>query len=169
MWIVALILILAALLILLISRRQQRASGLPNLQVVYSDTRMWNRVEKPMYDPVIGLTGKPDYLVKEDGFLIPLEVKSSFAPTSPYPSHVYQLIAYCMLVWRTTQQRPPRGLIHYANRTFAIDFSPQMEQDFLALVEQIHHCDRSTNPARSHDSPSRCRRCGYREICDQKL
>ena len=109
MWIVALVLIVAALLILLISRRQQRASGLPNLQVVYTDTRMWNRVEKPIYDPVIGLTGKPDYLVKEDDILIPLEVKSGFAPTSPYHSHVYQLIAYCMLVWRTTKNAPPTG------------------------------------------------------------
>ncbi len=168
-WIVALGLIVIALILFLISRGQQRSSGMPNLRVVYSDTRMWNRVEKPLYDPILGLTGKPDYLVKEKDLLIPLEVKSGYAPSTPYESHILQLVAYCMLVWSTYKKRPTHGFVHYANRTFAVDFTPQLEEEFRSLVDEIHHCDRSTNPARSHDSPQRCRVCGYRDICDQKL
>jgi len=168
-WIFALGLILIALLMLWISQRQQRFSGLPNLRVVYTDKRMWNRVEKPLYDPVIGLTGKPDYLVQEKDFYIPLEVKSGYAPVTPYPSHILQMVAYCMLVWSTYKNRPPHGFIHYSNRTFAIDFTPQLEKEFRKLVEEIHRCDRSANPSRSHDSRQRCRSCGYRDICDQKL
>jgi CRISPR-associated exonuclease Cas4 len=168
-WIFSLGLILIALVLFWISRRQQRSSGLPNLRVVYTDTRMWDRVEKPLYDPVLGLTGKPDYLVKEKDLLIPLEVKSGYAPATPYSSHIFQLAAYCMLVWSTYKKRPTHGFVHYANRTFAVDFTPQLEEEFRNLVTEIHRCDRSTNPSRSHDSRQRCSACGYRDICDQKL
>jgi CRISPR-associated exonuclease Cas4 len=168
-WIFALVLIVIALILFLVSRRQQRCSGLPSLKVVYTDTKMWNRVEKPLYDPVLGLTGKPDYLVMEKDLIIPLEVKSGFAPAIPYDSHILQLVAYCMLVWSMYKKRPTHGFIHYANRTFAVDFTPQLEEEFRDLVSEIHHCDRSQNPSRSHESPERCRSCGYRDICDQKL
>jgi CRISPR-associated exonuclease Cas4 len=168
-WIIALVLIVIALILFLISRCQQRASGLPNLRVVYTDTKMWNRVEKPLYDPILGLTGKPDYLVKENDDIVPLEVKSGYAPATPYESHILQLVTYCMLVWSTYKKRPTHGFVHYANRTFAVDFTPQLEEEFRSLVAEIHRCDRSQNPARSHDSPQRCRACGYRDICDQRL
>jgi CRISPR-associated exonuclease Cas4 len=168
-WFFALSLILLSLVLFWIAYRQKRSSGLPNLRVVYTDTQMWNRVEKPFYDPVLGLTGKPDYLVKDKGSFIPIEVKSGFAPQTPYSSHIFQLAAYCMLVWGTYKKRPTHGIIHYANRTFAVDFTPQLEVEFRDLIDEIHHCDRSQNPARSHESHSRCRACGYRDICDQKL
>lgn len=168
-WIFALVLIAIALILFLVSRRQQRASGLPSLKVVYTDTRMWNRVEKPLYDPGLGLTGKPDYLVMEKDSIVPLEVKSGFAPATPYESHIQQLVAYCMLVWSTYKKRPTHGFIHYPNRTFEVEFTTQLEEEFRELVSEIHRCDRSQNPSRSHESPERCRACGYRELCDQKI
>ena len=72
--------------------------------MISSDTSEWGKVEKPLYDPLSGLTGKPDYLVEENGFYIPVEVKSSRAPGLPYDSHIYQVAAYCLLVERTYAQ-----------------------------------------------------------------
>jgi CRISPR-associated exonuclease Cas4 len=168
-FLIAAILLVLALVCFLFSRQQQKSSGLPGLRVVYTDTRLWGRLERPLYDPNIGLTGKPDYIIEQKGSLIPVEVKSSFAPEIPYRSHVLQLAAYCILIERSQKKRPPYGLIHYSNRTFAVDFTPQLESDFLELVEEIHHSDRSSSPARSHQSKPRCEKCGYRSICDQKL
>lgn len=126
-------------------------------------------MEKPLYDRELGLTGKPDYLIESRGKIIPVEVKSSRAPEGPYDGHIFQLAAYCLLVQRQAGKRPPYGILHYPNRTYAIDFTPELEQSTLALLEEIHRNARRKELARSHDVAARCRRCGYRDVCDQKL
>lgn len=167
--VLAVILLLAALLLFWQSAGRRRAAGLPPGRVVYTDTRAWGKVEKPLYDPVLGLTGKPDYLVEHNGRIIPVEVKSGHAPAQPHASHVYQLAAYCALVEHAHGVRPPYGLIHYRNRTFAVDYTPALQQSLLALLEQIRRQERLGEAARSHEEPARCARCGYRTHCDQRL
>lgn len=167
--ILGIFLLVAALVVLWIASRQRRATGLPSGRVIYSDTNRWNRVEKPLYDPISGLTGKPDYLVEEGGVLIPVEVKSSRAPSIPHDSHVYQLAAYCRLVERTYHQRPPYGILHYRDRTFSIDYTPALEGELDALLDRIRDQEHQGEASRSHDEPARCARCGYRNICDQRL
>ena len=165
----ALLLLIAALAVLWIAGRQRRATGLPAGRIIYSDTNQWERVEKPLYDPISGLTGKPDYLIDEGGILIPVEVKSSRAPSLPHDSHIYQLAAYCRLVERTYHQRPPYGILHYRDRTFSIDYTPALEGELDDLLDEIRVQERRGEANRSHHEPARCSRCGYRSICDQQL
>ena len=160
---------LAALLLLWLGSRQQRSSGLPAGRVLYSDPKLVGAPEKPLFDADAMLTGKPDYLVEDKGALIPVEVKSGWAPPAPREGHLYQLAAYCLLVERTTGVRPPYGLIHYRNRTFAVDYTPELEARLTALLTEIHRQERQAEVHRSHDEPSRCAACGYRSICDEKL
>lgn len=167
--IAALLLLAAALVVLWISQRQRKATGLPSGRVIYSDTDRWGKVEKPLYDPVSGLTGKPDYLVEEDGLLIPVEVKSGRAPSLPHDSHVFQLAAYCLLVERTQGKRPPYGILRYRDRTFSIDYTPELQRELENLLTAIHAQDRKGEANRSHNEPARCARCGYRNICDQRI
>jgi CRISPR-associated exonuclease Cas4 len=163
------ILILLALLLLRQGLRQRKASGLPPGRVVYEDTNRWGKNEKPLFDPLLRLTGKPDYLVEENGAVIPVEVKSSRAPSTPYPGHIYQLAAYCLLVARSTGKRPPYGILHYNNRTFAIDFTEEMEEELLDLLANMRFQEKHPSVERSHDENSRCSHCGYRSTCDQRL
>ncbi len=165
----ALLLLVAALLILWLASRQRRSSGLPAGRVIYSDTNRWGKVEKPLYDAEAGLTGKPDYLVEDGDHLIPVEVKSGRAPSLPHDSHVFQLAAYCLLVERTYGQRPPYGILRYRDRTFSIDYTPELEQELLSLLGQIRTQERRGEANRSHQEPGRCARCGYRASCDQRL
>lgn len=164
-----LFLFLLAVLMLIWSRRRLQSAGLPLGRIVSTDTAGWRPLEKPLYDPETGLTGKPDYVVKVGGVLVPVEVKSAWAPAEPYDSHVYQLAAYCLLLARTSSRRPPYGLIHYRNRTFAVDFTPALEQELLAVLEEMHEDQRRASVNRSHDEPARCVRCGFRSVCDQHL
>src|SRR5512139_2055420 len=94
----AFLLILLALFLYWQSSRQRKEAGLPRGRVIYTDTRGWGKLERPLYDGELGLTGKPDYLVRQKGQIIPVEVKSGRAPEAPYDSHIYQLAAYCLLV-----------------------------------------------------------------------
>lgn len=167
--ILAFLLFLVALVLFWSSRQVRRKSGLPSGRIVYSDPMLWGPTEKPFYDVETQLTGKPDYLISQDMTLIPVEVKSHYAPVEPYDSHVYQLLAYCYLVEHATGQRPPHGILQYRNRTFAIDYSDEQEAALLALLEQIRSDDKTRECPRSHAEANRCLRCGYNHVCDQKL
>lgn len=167
-WLAILLTILATGL-LWISSRQRQGAGLPGGRIIYSDTKNWGAVEQPLYDPIVGLTGKPDYLVQQGDHLIPVEVKSKRISQAPYDAHIYQLAAYCLLVQRVFGQRPPYGILHYANRTFSIDYTPELESQLIDLVLEMQTQNNRKSLNRSHQIPARCARCGYRSACDQSL
>lgn len=151
------------------SERQRKASGLPSVRVIYMDTANWRKPEKPLYDPILGLVGRPDYLVEQGNMIIPVEVKSRPAPLAPYDSHIYQLMAYCLLVERTFGRRPAYGILHYADMDFAIEYTPEREQALLDLLAEMQRDHLRTSLPRSHEEPARCLRCGFREICEARL
>jgi CRISPR-associated exonuclease Cas4 len=165
----ALLLLILAVVFLWRSSRARSEAGLPGGRVVYTDTRAWGKVEKPLYYHALGLTGKPDYLVERDGVLIPVEVKSGRTPDAPYDSHIFQLAAYCLLVEKTYGKRPPYGIIHYSNRDFAIDYTSQLESALLDELAEMKRDEVRTDIARSHSDPGRCKKCGFRKVCDQSL
>ncbi len=156
------------------AHQKRQALGIPGGRLIYSDTSRWRKQEDALYDPEHGLTGRPDYLIEDGSTIIPVEVKSSRPPDAPYDSHIYQLAAYCLLVKQVYGVRPPYGILHYAGhaqtaRTFAVDFSPQLEQNLIALLEEMHTQDKLQEVQRSHTSQARCKACGFRSICDQRL
>lgn len=161
--------ILAALFLFWVARRERKATGLPGGRVIYSDTQKWNKVDEPLYSAELGLAGKPDYIIETGKWIIPVEVKSTRVNEGPYDSHVYQLAAYCLLVEQTYGERPPYGIINYANRTFQVDFTSEIETQTLNLIEEIRAQARRHEIDRSHTEAGRCHDCGYRTICDQRL
>jgi len=162
-------LLLLALILLFLSGRQRRRAGLPGGRVIYTDTRAWGAVEKPLYDADLGLTGKPDYILQQMDAIIPVEVKTSRTPEAPYDSHIYQVAVYCLLIKKTYGRRPPYGIIHYPSRDFAVDFTPELENNLLDLLACIRRDERLRQVERSHEDGHRCLHCGYRTVCDQKL
>ena len=163
------LLIAIAMWLLFRSGQTRKSAGLPGGRVIYADTRGWGPVEKPLFDPVLGLTGKPDYLVSQAQKIIPVEVKSSRVREAPFDEHIFQLAAYCLLVERVHGTRPPYGILHYPNRTYAVDYTPGLESALLDLLAEMRRQDRRASVDRSHEAPARCRGCGYRTICDQRL
>jgi CRISPR-associated exonuclease Cas4 len=158
-----------ALGLFLFSARQKKNAGIPGGRVIYTDTSKWSKVEKPLFDPNIRLTGKPDYLVELGKQVIPIEVKSRRAPQAPFDAHIFQLAAYCLLVQHEYGTRPNYGIIHYPNRTFEIDFTSSLEDSTRDIIHQMQARQSRSQVARSHENPHACKRCGYRSICDQSL
>jgi len=169
MWLVV-ILILVAVLLWILAVRMKAKTGLPGGRIIYSDTKLWGApVEKPLFDGSLGLTGKPDYLIEQGGELVPVEVKSSRAPSAPYDSHIFQVAVYCLLVEKVYQRTPSHGLIHYPGKTFSVDFTDELRQNTLELLSDMHHMENLKSIPRSHEDPNKCGRCGYKDICDQRL
>jgi len=163
------ILFLLALIFFWQSNRQRKQAGLPGGRVIYTDTRGWGKLEKPLFYTALELTGKPDYLIQQNGQIIPVEVKSGRAPAAPYDSHIYQLAAYCLLVEKSYKKRPPYGIIHYENRDFAIDYTRELEEALLDLLADMKRDEHKSNIPRSHEQAARCAKCGFRKVCDQSL
>lgn len=163
-----LLLLLLGVSLFILARRGRQTTGLPEGDVVYSDT--WLRVERPLYSERLGLTGKSDYLVREKQEFVPVEVKTTPAPPrGPYDSHIYQLAAYCLLVAEHYRRRPTHGLIRYADRTYRVEFTPDLERRTLDLLDAMRADAEADDVGRSHNSPARCRGCGYREVCGEAL
>ena len=169
MLILGFVLLLLAALFFWLSARQRKQAGLPGGRVIYTDTRAWGPLEKPLYDAGLGLTGKPDYRVEQDGRILPGEVKTGRTPPAPYDAHIYQVAAYCLLVEKTYGRRPPYGIIHYPARDFAVDYTPELESALLDLLAEMRRDERRASVGRSHADPARCQGCGFRSVCDQKL
>lgn len=164
-----LILLLLALLLLLAARLQRQALGIPHGRVIASDTSRWQRVEKPLFTADLGLTGKPDYIVRKGNQYIPVELKTGRTPAQPHQSHLFQLAAYCLLIERTYGRRPPFGILHYPGRDFEVPYTPTLEASLLKILAELRQGERLPNLPRSHNDAKRCRACGYFEVCDQKL
>ncbi len=165
----ALLFIVIAVVLLWQSGRRRREAGLPGGRLIYTDTRAWGIVEKPLFSAELGLTGKPDYLVQSGDRVIPVEVKSGRTPEAPYDSHIFQIASYCLLVAKSYGKRPAYGIIHYPKRDFAVDFTPELESALLDQLAEMRRDEMRTDVARSHQSAARCRGCGFRKVCDQSL
>jgi CRISPR-associated exonuclease Cas4 len=171
---IAIALLLISLILFWTARRQRASTGLPGGRIIYEDMHTWRKTSESLYDPILGLTGKPDYLVERGDTVIPVEIKSSRAPNAPYDSHIMQLAAYCLLVERGIGKRPPYGILHYQpaahdKRTFAVDFTPQLEHAILDVLVEMRSLGRKKDIARSHEIAARCHNCGYKHTCNRSL
>jgi CRISPR-associated exonuclease Cas4 len=171
MWILAVALGLLILSIILwgISRWQRNRLHLPSGRFIYIDTIRLRRPEGTLFSANYSLLGRPDYLINQGGNIIPIEVKSGAAPVVPYPSHLYQLAAYGLLVGEHFGRTPPYGILKYRDRAVEIPFTERVMSETTALLEEMRLESSAASLDRSHSEPNRCRACGFRAVCDQRL
>lgn len=161
---------LAVGLVLLWRARQLRAqTGLPPGTVSYVDTTQWKVCQRPFFSEHYRLVGKPDYVVRHQDLVIPVEVKSSTGPGRPYDSHKLQLLAYCLLVEEAERRAPPFGLLHYPDADFRIEYTAQARKELITTLAQLRSDLTAPDVSRGHSNPSKCRSCGYRHACTQRL
>ncbi|HEX5691877.1 MAG TPA: Dna2/Cas4 domain-containing protein [Roseiflexaceae bacterium] len=161
-------LLLIAALFWIWGLRLRRTTGLPWAPVLAQDT-YGPALEKPLFARRLGLTGKPDYLLDIRGATIPVEVKPGRRAARPYESDLMQLAAYCVLVEETSGDAPPYGLLRYAERTFRLDYTAQVRDELLDLLDEMRALLDDDDCERSHDDPRRCAGCGFFEQCDDAL
>ena len=172
----AVIVLLLGAILLIWAQRLRVQAGLPAGRVVYRDTGTRRDLERPLTSRRHGLVGKPDYLLDVRRNLrhglrkttIPVEVKSSRRPPSPHASHILQLATYCLLVEETTGQRPPHGLLRYADATLEIPYTRALRRQVLHAAAGMRRAQTARNVHRQHDEAGRCRGCGYREACGEE-
>lgn len=167
--IVSVLLLLLGIALFWISGQQRKKLGLPEGRVLYSDMGRKRELAEPLYAEDLNLVGKPDYLVESRDGLVPVEIKSGRTPSKPFKSHIFQLAAYCLLVTRNYRKRPPYGIIRYPGRSFAVDFTRDLEEQLLDLLRDMRAGTALSELHRSHQQVGRCISCGFGQLCEERL
>lgn len=121
---------------------------------------------KTLFSEKHKLVGKPDIILKKGFEYFPVEVKSSTAKDKPYPSHILQLAAYCLLIEEHYRIRPSYGILRYKNKEFKIPYTKELRSSLLTQIKSL----RNTDPERDELPPlsennRKCRHCGYAWYC----
>lgn len=132
---ISLLIVIFGILLLLFLWYKSRSFGILTNEKVYSDTE--EHPGEVLTAKSIPLRGKPDYIMKEGEYFIPVEYKSGKTPTSPYLNHTMQLMAYCLLVEESYGIRPPGGVIKYPQKNFRIAYTDEAKRSLLELITEI--------------------------------
>jgi len=128
------------------------------------DVRSISEDELTLESPELGLSGRPDRLIRIGKAVIPVDDKNSDAV---YPSTRVQIGAYLMLAEERFGTRPGHGQVVLANgKTERVPNTARLRRDVLRHlrgVQAIH-----ANPGRrvrSRATPAQCQRCDVRGAC----
>jgi CRISPR-associated exonuclease Cas4 len=159
-----------ALRILRLALLQRRsATGLPAGLLVYDDAGR-QHLQRPLVSHRLRLAGRPDYLIETAAGLVPVELKSSACPRSgPHAAHVVQLMIYCVLLEDALSRPVPYGVLQYSDARRQIPFTADRKREVLQLADEIRRKRGSANVHRQHQHIGRCRKCGYRSVCEEVL
>lgn len=130
-----LIIIVISLLLLLLLFLSRRNFGVLTRPSFYIDTG--THPGQVLRSTSIPLVGKPDYLTKHKGQIIPVEVKTGHTPDTPAKHHVMQLLAYCYLVEENYGVTPEIAILKYPHREFRIGYSSDLRPQVQKIVAEI--------------------------------
>ena len=171
---VGLLLAAAALGLLLLNERRglrsrlimekQRALGLPQGELVYEDA---DGLGEPLSSRAHPLVGKPDYVVRlPNGRPVPVELKLNVVEaTAPFPNHVVQVGAYCLILEDYFEQPPTHGILRYADCEFTVEYTPALRKKVIRLIAAMQKCSEHEPPPLANQKAAKCRTCTFKEIC----
>lgn len=168
-FVLLLALLVAGLAILWLARRRRQKLGMPAGAVVYQDTL--ERNDETLYSARYHLAGRPDHIVRQGRYNIPVEVKTGRTPDYPYPNQIMQLVAYCALVEDHYGVRPPHGILLFeeTGAQFVVEFTPERERQLAGVLADMRACFLARDVPRSHDNARCCAACGFRTACTERM
>jgi CRISPR-associated exonuclease Cas4 len=63
----------------------------------------------------------------------------------------------------------PYGIIRYADAEVIIDYTDDLRDELIELLDEMRQARNAEEVHRSHSEARRCSRCSMREICDEAL
>ena len=116
-----------------------------------------------------GLAGRPDYIIKIDAGLIPVEEKKGRTPRGPLFSHILQVAAYCLLIEEVEGKAPPYGILKYPEHEHDIEYNESLRALVLEKLGEMRGIMTSGDCHRNHDRPGKCASCSRRRVCPERL
>ena len=169
------VLIVAAVIVLdaisAVARKKSKETGL--------DTKTkWTTVSidgsktlpsKSYISDMQGLAGKPDALLSENGFIIPVERK----PLSKKlrDRHIAQLLVYMRLVEEFEGKKPPYGYLLLGSncRRIKIQNTEARQAWLQKMIDEMQACLEHNILPTPAPHPKKCRRCNVRASCEARI
>lgn len=165
--------LLLGVVLLRTSQRRRHIIGITNGEVFYQDHEGQPMVAVPLVSKRLGLSGKPDCLIRNSDGIIPVELKKSARPPARggvYPNHLIQVLAYIVLVREHYKEEVPYGLVLYGNEEARRVYPTQENLAWMeSIVQEVRIARHAEQVDRSHRQVNRCRGCGMRPKCEQSL
>lgn len=139
--------------------------GIPDGTILYSDL---NAPAAPFFSPRLRLSGKPDYIIQQQGQYIPVEVKSGRG-AHPHHSQVLQLATYCQLLEEVSGMFVPEGILVYNYTPHKIPFDPGLRFELETVINTMRTCLRTGRVKRNHQDPRRCQHCSMKHHCSDHV
>lgn len=128
------------------------------------------RIRPKMFESTkYGLRGRPDYVVLEGEYHIPVEIKTGRTPRGPLFSHILQTAAYCILLEEEYGKSPPYGILKYGETEHEIDYTGDLRQLVLNKLREMREAIDKGEAHRNHSREMKCARCSRRNVCPEKL
>ena len=113
----------------------------------------------------LGLSGKPDALVKIDGFIIPVDRKPLSRKVRD--RHIVQLLVHMRLVEESEGTRPPYGILLLGKevREVRIQNTEERQRWLDAIIGEMESILEGV-PARPTPAVMKCKSCDVRKMCN---
>ena len=165
--------IVLSLLFFWLSARSRRKTGIPAGEVFYQDLVGQPFAAHDLRSLELGISGKPDCLIRTADGIVPVELKKSKRPPARgevYPNHMIQNLAYCALVEEQLKERVPYGLVIYAGKQVRrVEFTDSNRKWLMNTIAAVQAARLAKQAKRNHNQRGRCSGYGVREMCDQAL
>lgn len=161
----ALLVIFLLLLFLLRSLRwKQRSFSIPAGQEIYEDLQGKGHI---LRSRELGISGKPDMVVRKGRSIIPYEYKSTDSER-PRDGHLFQMFAYfAILEENYPGYAVPYGVLKYRNTAFKVHNTAENRHMLIGVIREMRSV--TSEPLRNHSNSGKCFRCAFKDICRQSL
>ena len=166
-------LVVLALVLFLLAARSRKKTGIPAGEVFYQDLPGQPFFGEPLRSNALGISGKPDCLVRTADGTVPVELKNSSRPPARgevYANHMIQALAYCAMVEDQMKVRVPYALVIYAGQQVRkVAFTDERRRWLVQTIHDVEVARARLTANRNHEHRGRCVGCGVRPNCDQAL
>ncbi|MEM3382793.1 MAG: CRISPR-associated protein Cas4 [Nitrososphaerales archaeon] len=142
-------------------KRRSSLFGLKSIKIIQKWTALYIKSEK------LRLHGILDMLIKTDNEFIPVEFKYTKAPNRPQKGHIYQIVAYSLLVEESFHTIVKRVAIYYSkdDKILIIPLTEEMRSHVLWTLKQILKIIHEEKLPETFPPERKCKSCGYFWIC----
>jgi len=116
-----------------------------------------------------GLAGRPDAIIKENGFFIPVETKPLAKKVRD--RYIAQLLVYMRLIEEFEGKKPPYGYLILGSkcRRVKIANTDKRQAWLQKKIDEMKAILSSNEAAIADPHPAKCRKCIVRESCEFKI
>lgn len=150
------------------AKQKKLESGAPRVTGSISIEGSKELPGKQYISDIQGLAGRPDAVIKENGYYIPIERKP--LAKKLHDRYVAQLLVYMRLIEEFEGKKPPYGylLLGPKCRRIKIENSDARQQWLQTHIDQMREI-LAGSPAKPAPHPRKCQRCEVRKACTHAM